>query len=66
VPKIREIEEKFGVRSTFFFRPIYDDGSKIDEYTQTIRDLVAHGWELGLHANKHLNCRKCQRGKRHN
>ena len=51
VPKIREIEEKFGVRSTFFFRPIYDDGSKIDEYTQTIRDLVAHGWEVGLHAN---------------
>jgi len=51
VAKVRENEEKFGVRSTFFFRPIYDDGSKVDEYTQTIRDLIAHGWEVGLHAN---------------
>jgi peptidoglycan/xylan/chitin deacetylase (PgdA/CDA1 family) len=51
VAKIREDEEKIGVRSTFFFRPIYDDGSEVDEYTQTIRDLNEHGWEVGLHAN---------------
>jgi hypothetical protein len=51
VPTVREIEEKFGIRSTFFFRPFYDDGSEVDEYRQTMRDLILHGWEVGLHAN---------------
>ena len=51
VPRVREIEEEFGIRSTFFFRPIYDDGCEVGEYSQTIRDLLAHGWEVGLHAN---------------
>jgi peptidoglycan/xylan/chitin deacetylase (PgdA/CDA1 family) len=51
VPRVREIEEQFGIRSTFFFRPIYDDGCEVGEYSQTIRDLLAHGWEVGLHAN---------------
>ncbi|HSV49607.1 MAG TPA: hypothetical protein VLH35_04760 [Candidatus Acidoferrales bacterium] len=51
VPKVREIEEKFGIKSTFFFRPLYDDCSPIAEYSETLRDLKAHGWEVGLHAN---------------
>ena len=51
VTKICEIEEKHGVRSTFFFRPVYDDGSPVAEYAKTLRDLRAHGWEVGLHAN---------------
>lgn len=51
VPRVREIEEQFGIRSTFFFRPVYDVGSEVGEYSQTIRDLLAHGWEVGLHAN---------------
>jgi peptidoglycan/xylan/chitin deacetylase (PgdA/CDA1 family) len=51
IPKIMEIEEKFGIRSTFFFRPKYDDGSEVDEYEKTIKSLLSHGWEVGLHSN---------------
>ena len=51
VPKIMEIEEKFGVRSTFFFRPKYDDGSEVDKYRETMRSLLSGGWEVGLHSN---------------
>jgi hypothetical protein len=51
VPKVREIEEQFGIRSSFYFRPLYDDGSPVAEYSVTLKDLKAHGWEVGLHAN---------------
>jgi peptidoglycan/xylan/chitin deacetylase (PgdA/CDA1 family) len=51
IPKIMEIEEKFDIRSTFFFRPTYDDGSEVDEYEKTIKLLLSHGWEVGLHSN---------------
>lgn len=51
VPTIAEIEEQFGVKSTFFFRPTYDDESRVDEYEDTIRALIKNGWEVGLHAN---------------
>ena len=51
VPTITEIEEQFGIRSTFFFRPKYDDGSQVQQYAGTIKALVKHGWEVGLHAN---------------
>jgi peptidoglycan/xylan/chitin deacetylase (PgdA/CDA1 family) len=51
VPTITEIEERFGIRSTFFFRPEYDDGSQVEQYAGTIKALVENGWEVGLHAN---------------
>jgi peptidoglycan/xylan/chitin deacetylase (PgdA/CDA1 family) len=51
VPAVMEIEERFGIRSTFFFRPKYDDGSRVNEYASTIKTLIEHGWEVGLHAN---------------
>jgi peptidoglycan/xylan/chitin deacetylase (PgdA/CDA1 family) len=51
IPKIMEIEEKFAVRSTFFFRPKYDDGSEVSQYGKIIKVLTSHGWEVGLHAN---------------
>jgi peptidoglycan/xylan/chitin deacetylase (PgdA/CDA1 family) len=51
IPKVMEIEEKFGIRSTFFFRPRYDDGSAVDKYEKTIKSLLSHGWEVGLHSN---------------
>lgn len=51
IPEIMEIEEKRGIRSTFFFRPVYDDGSPIDQYMQVIRELVNKKWEVGVHVN---------------
>ena len=51
VPKVMEIEEKFGIRSTFFFRPRYDDGTEVEKYSQTMKALLASGWEVGLHSN---------------
>jgi peptidoglycan/xylan/chitin deacetylase (PgdA/CDA1 family) len=52
VPRVMEIEEKFGIRSTFFFRPKYDDGSPVGEYAKTMQNLISGGWEVGLHCNK--------------
>jgi peptidoglycan/xylan/chitin deacetylase (PgdA/CDA1 family) len=51
VPTVTEIEERFGIRSTFFFRPKYDDGNEVDQYENTIKTLLVGGWEVGLHAN---------------
>ncbi|MCW4004466.1 MAG: hypothetical protein NWE95_11205 [Candidatus Bathyarchaeota archaeon] len=51
IPTIMEIEEKFGVRSTFFFRPSYDDGNGVSQYRETMNALICGGWEVGLHCN---------------
>jgi len=51
VPSVVEIEERLNIRSTFFFRPVYDDGSTVDEYEDTIKELQKNGWEIGLHVN---------------
>lgn len=51
VPKVMEIEEKYGVRSTFFFRPRYDDGAEVTVYKEAMKRLLAGGWEVGLHCN---------------
>ncbi len=51
VPKVIEIEEQFGIRSTFLFRPKYDDGSQVTEYRKTMQDHLSGGWEVGLHCN---------------
>lgn len=51
IPKIMEIEEKFGVRSTFFFRPRYDDGNEVSQYREAMKSLIGGGWEVGLHCN---------------
>jgi peptidoglycan/xylan/chitin deacetylase (PgdA/CDA1 family) len=51
IPKVIEIEEKYGVRSTFFFRPRYDDGSEVEAYKETMRILLSGRWEVGLHSN---------------
>ncbi len=51
IGEIVEREERFGLRSTFFFRPKYDDGSGVEGYAGELRELVKGGWEVGLHAN---------------
>ena len=49
-PDFMEIEEKFGIRSTFFFRTKYENGNYLD-YEDEITDLVRGGWEIGLHSD---------------
>jgi len=43
-----EIEEKYDVRSTFFFRTQYENGNYKD-YQDDIKKLINGGWEVGLH-----------------
>ena len=51
ISKIVEIEEQVGVKSTFLFRPKYDNGREVGEYASTLRMLRQSGFEVGLHAN---------------
>jgi hypothetical protein len=48
--EIMDIEERFGVRSTFFFRTHYENGSYLD-YEEEIQSLMDGNWEIGLHTD---------------
>ena len=48
IPEYMEIEEKYDIRSTFFFRTIYENGNVID-YEDDIKQLQKSNWEIGLH-----------------
>ena len=48
IPEYMEIEEKFDVRSTFFFRTFYENGNVLD-YEDDIKQLQKLDWEIGLH-----------------
>jgi peptidoglycan/xylan/chitin deacetylase (PgdA/CDA1 family) len=50
IPQYMEIEEKYGLRSTFFFRTVYENGRFVD-YEHDIKSLIAGGWEIGLHSD---------------
>ena len=50
IPEYMEIEEKLGVRSTFFFRTIYENGDVVD-YEDDIKQLQESNWEIGLHTD---------------
>ena len=50
IPEYIKLEEKFGIRSTFFFRTLYEDGN-IDDYEDDIQTLQKGNWEIGLHTD---------------
>jgi peptidoglycan/xylan/chitin deacetylase (PgdA/CDA1 family) len=50
IPDYMNIEERLGLRSTFFFRTFYEGGSYLD-YENDIRSLIEGGWEVGLHTD---------------
>ncbi len=50
IPEYMELEEKFGIRSTFFFRTLYENGN-IDDYEDDIQTLQKGNWEIGLHTD---------------
>jgi len=50
IPKYMELEDKFEIRSTFFFRTLYEDGN-VDDYEDDIQTLQKGNWEIGLHTD---------------
>jgi len=50
IPDIMSLEEKFGIKTTFFFRTIYENGDYLD-YEDDIQSLIKGGWEIGLHSD---------------
>ncbi len=50
IPDYMEIEEKFDIRSTYFFRTFYENGDVLD-YEDDIRQLQKSNWEIGLHTD---------------
>jgi hypothetical protein len=50
IPDYMAIEDRYGVKSTFFFRTIYEDGY-FSDYEDDIQALIKGGWEIGLHTD---------------
>ena len=50
IPEYMELEEKFGIRSTFFFRTMYENGN-VEDYENDIQTLQKGNWEIGLHTD---------------
>ena len=50
IPDYMELEEKFDIRSTFFFRTFYENGDVLD-YEDDIKQLQKSNWEIGLHTD---------------
>ena len=50
IPEYMELEDRFGIRSTFFFRTIYENGD-VSDYEDDIKSLIKGNWEIGLHTD---------------
>lgn len=57
ISEMLEIEDKFGLRSTFFFRTYVQDSKHppppydVSKYRSMIRSMLSKGWEVGLHSD---------------
>jgi peptidoglycan/xylan/chitin deacetylase (PgdA/CDA1 family) len=57
IAEVLDVEDKCGIRSTFFFRTYVSDSScppasyDVGEYTADIRSMISGGWEIGLHSD---------------
>lgn len=58
IREIMDFENMYGIKSTFFFRPVYDDETTVELYADVISELRRNGWEVGLHANNGNNIEK--------
>jgi len=47
IPDIMEAEQRQGVKSTFFFRVLYDDSTTAELYSDVISELRRGGWVGG-------------------
>jgi len=50
IPYLMDLEDKMGVKSTFFFRTKYENGDYTD-YQEDMKSLTTGGWEIGLHTD---------------
>ena len=50
IPEYIELEEKYGFRSTFFFRTLYENGN-VEDYEDDIQTLQKGNWEVALHTD---------------
>lgn len=51
IATIMDYEQRQGIKSTFFFRTLYDDYTTAELYSDIISELRRGGWEIGLHSN---------------
>ncbi len=63
IPEIMDLETSYGLKSTFFFRPVYDDGTEIDCYSEIMKELWRKGWEIGVHLNRADNLNEIKEEK---
>jgi peptidoglycan/xylan/chitin deacetylase (PgdA/CDA1 family) len=50
IPDYMDLEDKYNIKSTFFFRTTYENGNYMD-YEEDIKALYKGGWEIGLHCD---------------
>ncbi|MEM0026551.1 MAG: hypothetical protein QXT53_01270 [Ignisphaera sp.] len=63
ITAIMDYEQRQGIKSTFFFRTVYDDYTTAELYSDVISELRRNSWEVGLHSNSGENLEKIRQEK---